>query len=187
MATLAARMLKEDWLGIGFPQIYKLIFKEIEIISENSGPVVVPGNSSPYHHEHNTSKKNFPRFVIPQKYLLSPSLRIDFSRRAVEWVHENIASFGGDPEKVTVLGESAGGATTSILSHNQRNSGGKLFQRYNPIVHVLIQCVLFHPNSWLLPQPGEGVIPLSPGGGTPIRWDMPTLGRQGYGFHQFLY
>ncbi len=26
-----------------------------------------------------------------------------------------------------------------------------------------------------------------PGGGTPIRWDTPTLGRQGYGFYQFLY
>ncbi len=25
------------------------------------------------------------------------------------------------------------------------------------------------------------------GGGTPIRWDTPTLGRQGYGLHQFLY
>ena len=56
-------------------------------------------------------------------------------RAALLWIKENIASFGGDPDLVTIFGESAGGGSVAAQMMGQHNDG--LFKRGIQEVHIL--------------------------------------------------
>lgn len=43
-------------------------------------------------------------------------------RLAIEWVRDNIASFGGDPTKITIFGQSSGGMNITLAP----SSGSKV-------------------------------------------------------------
>ncbi len=47
--------------------------------------------------------------------------------RALEWIEENISEFGGDPDNVTIFGESAGG--TNVLALMLSDAASGLFDR----------------------------------------------------------
>ena len=58
---------------------------------------------------------DFSGFLNTGDGLIKGNMGLKDLAMGLEWVRANIARFGGDPNRVTVFGQSAGGAAVSYL------------------------------------------------------------------------
>jgi carboxylesterase type B len=60
--------------------------------------------------------------VLPGNYGLKDMIM------ALRWVRRNIRKFGGDPDKVTIMGQSAGGVAVHALTLSPSTKGSSSYQ-----------------------------------------------------------
>lgn len=60
---------------------------------------------------------------------MDPNVGLYDSVAAVEWTHQYIARFSGDPKQIPVMGESAGGAIINLMLTGNGGKGGIPFQQ----------------------------------------------------------
>ncbi|MDW6003347.1 carboxylesterase/lipase family protein [Vibrio mangrovi] len=94
--------------------------------------------------KHNLVSVTFNYRLGPLGYLSHPAFGGDSGnfglldqQLALKWVKENIQAFGGDPDNITIFGESAGGASTGmqIITPSSANLFNKAILQSGPFVN----------------------------------------------------
>lgn len=80
----------------------------------------------------------FQTIVVGVDYRVTPKFAfptaINDSYNAFKWIVENCRNFGGNPEKIAVIGESAGGNISAVVAQKAMNDG------YKNIKHQTLFC-----------------------------------------------
>lgn len=122
------------------------------LILEHPKGFTIPGPHSPFYNGQYLSAAEDVVVVTPNYRLgifgfsgapgLPQNAALRDHRSVVEWVRDNIASFGGDPTRITIFGQSAGGAAVDYFAFAWRD---------DPIVAGLISqsgtSLSFTPNT----------------------------------------
>ena len=66
----------------------------------------------------------FPHKKSPEHDFITRTLAL-----GLQWVQDNVAHFGGDPERVTIFGQSAGGASVTHLMLSPIAKVPKIFKK----------------------------------------------------------
>ena len=124
----------EDCLYLNLWKSDDAAAKKPVIVWIYGGGFEVGGTTDPQYDCHNFVKENPDVIVVTIAYRISffgflhlshlsdgkdyqdaANLGLMDQIQALKWVHENIAAFGGDPDNVTIWGESAGGGSCTLL------------------------------------------------------------------------
>jgi acetyl esterase len=73
---------------------------------------------------------------------------------ALQWVHANAASINGDPDRLAVAGDSAGGNLAAVISLMARDNGGPAL-RAQILVYPATDLTMSHPS---IDENGEGYL-----------------------------
>ena len=78
--------------------------------------------------------------VVSVDYRLAPEhpfpAAVDDSLSALRWAHDNAESFGADPQRIAVAGDSAGGTLAAVTALQARDQGGPAV-RYQALVYPM--------------------------------------------------